>query len=78
MKIRLVGLLRIYFIIELKQTHKQLSKNNDPVQQLKDYVIRIQNNKLNKEDGGRINTTPQQATMVSFYATYIANFLWMK
>ena len=52
------GAAQNIFIIELKQTHKQLSKNNDPVQQLKDYVIRIQNNKLNKEDGGRINTTP--------------------
>ena len=52
------GAAQNIFIIELKQTHKQLSKNNDPVQQLKYYVIRIQNNKLNKEDGGRINTTP--------------------
>lgn len=45
------------FLIELKQTHKPLSKDNDPVQQLKDYALRIQNNKLDKEGGGRINTT---------------------
>ena len=31
------GAAQNIFIIELKQTHKQLSKNNDPVQQLKDY-----------------------------------------
>lgn len=51
------GAAQNVFIIELKQTHKQLAENNDPVQQLKNYVLRIQDNKLNKEDGGRINIT---------------------
>ena len=41
----------------MKQTHKPLSKNDDPVQQLKDYVIRIRNGKLNRHDGERINVT---------------------
>ncbi|GFH62608.1 MAG: hypothetical protein ZNDK_0379 [Candidatus Desulfovibrio kirbyi] len=45
------------FLIELKQTHKPLSEDNDPVQQLIDYAIRIKNGKLDKQDGGRINIT---------------------
>lgn len=45
-------------LIELKQTHKKLYDNNDPIQQLIDYAIRIKNKKLNKHDGGRINITP--------------------
>lgn len=51
------GAAQNVFIVELKQTHKPLSKDNDPVQQLKDYVLRIQNNKLDKAGGGRINIT---------------------
>lgn len=52
------GAAQNVFLIELKQTHKPLSKDNDPVQQLIDYAIRIHSGKLDKEDGGRINITP--------------------
>lgn len=44
-------------MVELKQTHKQLSHSNDPVQQLIDYAMRIRNGKLDKYDGSRINIT---------------------
>jgi hypothetical protein len=43
------------FLVELKQTHKQLSHSNDPIQQLINYAIRIRNGKLDKHDGSRIN-----------------------
>ena len=44
-------------MVELKQTHKELSAQNDPIGQLIDYTLRIKDGKLNKEDGGRINIT---------------------
>jgi len=51
------GAAQNVLLVELKQTHKDLSQDNDPVQQLKDYVIRIRNGKLNGPDGERINVT---------------------
>ena len=51
------GAAQNVFLVELKQTHKELSAQNDPIGQLIDYTLRIKDGKLNKEDGGRINIT---------------------
>ena len=48
---------RNIFIVELKQTAKPLSADNDPIGQIKHYVQRIINGKLDRDDGTRINAT---------------------
>ncbi len=45
------------FIVELKRTHEPLSVNNDPILQLKDYVHRIREGRINRHNGKRINIT---------------------
>lgn len=45
------------FIIELKKTNLALAADNDPIEQISNYVLRMINRKLKKHDGKRINIT---------------------
>jgi hypothetical protein len=52
-----IGEYHNVFIIELKKTCKALAENNDPVVQIKNYVLRMMNGKLKKHNNTRINVT---------------------
>ena len=45
------------FIIELKKTNLPLSERNDPIAQIKNYVQRMINRKMNRHNGVRLNIT---------------------
>ena len=51
------GAAQNIFLIELKKTHLPLGKDNDPVDQVSNYVFRIKEGKIDKADGGVINIT---------------------
>lgn len=42
-------------LIELKKTHLPLSRDNDPIEQIRDYVHRIREGKIDTRDGERIH-----------------------
>lgn len=75
----IAGAAQNIFLVELKQTHKDLTKDNDPIQQIKDYVLRIRNGKLNKHDGSRINVTDttsyQGVVLCDIHCDYFKNFM---